>query len=372
MRSSGYNPTFIFARMNERTKKNLPIAIGVVVCVSSWLFLFGVDLFAHFYNLSYTQAIYPYVQRPVEPATVDEQEYDQRMLSLAHLSEYPDVGTTAEPPLWPVTDAPYPLKGAIPPFKRIVAYYGNFYSRGMGILGEFSKEVVLDRLRGEIDKWEEADPDTPVQPAINYIAVTAQLSPGRDGKYRARMPHDQIDKALAYAEEIDGIVFLEVQPGLARLQTEIEALEKYLKMSQVHLAVDPEFVMRKSGARPGVRVGTVDAVDVNRAAEYLAGLVEEYDLPPKLLIVHRYTRPMVTNAEDIEPLPEVQIIMNMDGWGLPENKFGTYNAYVASEPVQFMGFKLFYKNDTKWAGSRLLTPKELLELKPQPIYIQYQ
>src|ERR1700730_4914777 len=37
---------------------------------------------------------------------------------------------------WPVK-APYPNAGAIFPYKRIVAYYGNFYSKRMGVLGEY-------------------------------------------------------------------------------------------------------------------------------------------------------------------------------------------------------------------------------------------
>jgi len=42
-----------------------------------------------------------------------------------------------------------------------------------------------------------------------------------------------------------------------------------------------------------------------------------------------------------------------------------------AEPVQFTGFKLFYHNDTK-KGDPLLTPKDVLRLIPQPLYIQYQ
>jgi len=94
--------------------------------------------------------------------------------------------------------------------------------------------------------------------------------------------------------------------------------------------------------------------------------------PPKVLIVHRYTRPMVTNADDIAPLPEVQIVMDMDGWGPPSQKYATYNAYIYPEPVQFTGFKLFYRNDVLRPGSWLLTPEEILELTPQPSFIQYQ
>ena len=94
--------------------------------------------------------------------------------------------------------------------------------------------------------------------------------------------------------------------------------------------------------------------------------------PPKVLIVHRYTSAMVTNATSITPLPDVQIVIDMDGWGPPDRKYSTYNGWIASQPVQFTGFKLFYKNDIKRAGSRLLTPAEVLKLTPQPSFIQYQ
>ena len=42
------------------------------------------------------------------------------------------------------------------------------------------------------------------------------------------------------------------------------------------------------------------------------------------------------------------------------------------EPVQFAGFKIFYKNDMKPPSDRLLTPGDLLKLTPRPIFIQYQ
>jgi hypothetical protein len=61
--------------------------------------------------------------------------------------------------------------GAILPFKRIVAYYGNFYSTKMGILGEYDKGTVLAKLKSEKAAWEAADPETPVVMGIDYIAV---------------------------------------------------------------------------------------------------------------------------------------------------------------------------------------------------------
>jgi hypothetical protein len=45
---------------------------------------------------------------------------------------------------------------------------------------------------------------------------------------------------------------------------------------------------------------------------------------------------------------------------------------VAAEPVQFTGFKLFYKNDILPPSTGMYTPAELMKLTPRPIYIQYQ
>jgi hypothetical protein len=139
----------------------------------------------------------------------------------------------------------------------------------------------------------------------------------------------------------------------------------------VHLGIDPEFSM-KGTTRPGKIVGTLDAADINFASNYLANLVRENNLTPKILIIHRYTQKMVTNYKQIKILPEVQIVMNMDGWGGQAKKLNTYQQFIYKEPVQFTGFKLFYKNDVKEKGTVLMTPDTLLKLSPRPIYIQYQ
>ena len=265
---------------------------------------------------------------------------------------------------------PEPLPGSILPYKRIVAYYGNLYSKNMGILGELPKKDVLEKLQQEVKSWQEADTLMEVQPALHYIAVTAQGSPGTANKYRLRMPFNQIDTVLKMAEQINAIVFLDVQVALSTLQDEIPQLEKYLKLPNVHLGIDPEFSM-KGGQKPGSVIGSFDADDINYATDYLEKLVKDNNLPPKILVVHRFTQAMVKNYKQIKVKPEVQIVMHMDGWGFPAKKINTYKQFIYREPVEYTGFKLFYKNDTKNNG-RLLTPQELLKLKPQPVYIQYQ
>jgi len=293
---------------------------------------------------------------------IDKVVYDSLMKRMAHGD------TTGK---WPVKHTPYPLPGAILPYKRVVAYYGNLYAKKMGILGELPPNEMLAKLKGEIKNWERADPKTPVQPALHYIAVVASGDGGKDGKYRNRMPFKQIDSVLVLAKKINAIVFLDVQVALSNIHTELPLLEKYLIMPNVHFGMDPEFSM-KDGSKPGKRIGTYDAEDVNYVSNYLTGLVKKYNLPPKILIVHRFTNKMLTNYKNIKLHPEIQLVMDMDGWGEPELKEGTWRAYIYGEPVQFAGFKLFYKNDIKKAPHHMLTPEEVLKKKPYPMYIQYQ
>jgi len=271
---------------------------------------------------------------------------------------------------WPVKTE-YPNAGAILPFKRIVAYYGNLYSKRMGVLGEYPVPEMLEKLQSEIKKWKAADSTMEIQPAIHYIAVTAQGYPGKGNKYRLRMPFKQIDSILSIASKINAIVFLDIQVGMSSVKEEVPMLEPYLKMPHVHLGIDPEFSM-KTGKVPGSVIGTMDASDINFTTEYLANLAKAYNLPPKILVVHRFTQGMVTNYKQIIKHPEVQIVMDMDGWGVQSRKKESYKDYIYKEPVQFTGFKLFYKNDYREANSRMLTPEEVLRLKPQPSYIQYQ
>ena len=270
---------------------------------------------------------------------------------------------------WPV-DGPAVLPGSILPDKRIICYYGNPNSTRMGILGEFPKDEMLRRLREEVDNWNRADPARPAQPCLHMVAVVAQGDPGTSGHYRSIMRDTTVKEVHSWAKEVGGIFFVDIQVGTDRLENILPRFEWILKESDVHLAVDPEFMM-KGGEKPGTKIGTMDAADINYATAELARIVRENNLPPKVLVLHRFTRYMITNTEQIVLRPEVQIVIDMDGWGAPWLKRDSYRDYVVREPVQYTGFKLFYHNDTK-KGDPLMSPADLLKLEPEPVYIQYQ
>jgi len=259
-----------------------------------------------------------------------------------------------------------PLPGSLFPGCRVVAYYGNPRSKRMGILGEIAPNEMLERLAQQAAAYQTADPSTHVVPALELIAIVAQADSGRDGLYRARMPDSLIERVATWAEEKGYILILDIQNGHSDMAREISSLVPFLKRPNVHLALDPEFAM-PGKKRPGTVIGTLDAREVNHAVDTLARLVEEHELPPKMLIVHRFTRPMLTNQEKIRLDPRVQVVIDMDGFGAPFLKRDSYRRYVFEHPVQFTGFKLFYKNDKP-----LLTPHEVLKLVPVPVFIMYQ
>lgn len=298
--------------------------------------------------------------RPARPAGALGRHAGDRHMA------YRDAGSNLDS-LWP-PKMPAALPGSILPARRVIAFYGNPLSRRMGILGEFDVDEMLRRLDVEVAEWNRLDPKHPVQPALHLIAVVAQGSAGRDGMYRARMDSALVERVYGWARRKNAILFLDVQVGKSTLQAELPALARFLKRPDVHLGIDPEFSM-KLGGIPGKRIGTFDAADINFASRFLAELVDQHQLPPKMLVVHRFTQRGVTNAAKIALDPRVQVVMHMDGFGAPWLKRDSYWAYVKKEPVQFAGWKQFTKprND-----SPPTSKQEILRLWPAPLYIQYQ
>ena len=236
----------------------------------------------------------------------------------------------------------------------------------MGVLGELPPDSMMAQLRATAAEWAAADSNLQVQPALHLIVTVAQGKPGRDGMHRLRMPNELIDRVAGWAESNNWLLFLDVQVGHSTVQKELARLLPYLARPYVHLALDPEFAMKRGGI-PGHRIGTLDAADVNYASRLLAGIVDRKKLPPKVLVIHRFTQRMLTNHDRIQLEPRVQIVVNMDGFGTPRHKEDAYKFYIVPEPVQYPGLKLFYRNDKP-----MMTPEQVLELWPEPLYIQYQ
>lgn len=251
---------------------------------------------------------------------------------------------------------------------RIVSFYGHPLSNQMGILGEFADpEAMGAELEKQAAAYTEIDPDRPAIPTIELIASVAQPVPGPDGLYLTRTSPEIIEEYARLAEKNDYLLLLDVQIGYSTIAEEIEVLRPYLERPYVHLAIDPEYDM-DPGEVPGQQFGTSSGEEIMQAAETLSGIVEEGDLPPKVLVIHQFRYDMILNKDAIEPVENVETVVHADGFGAPADKIEKYDLLVRQEPIQYGGFKLFYRQDVP-----LLTPQQVLdELEPDPAVVSYQ
>ena len=256
--------------------------------------------------------------------------------------------------------------GALLPQYRLLLFYGFPRNDQMGILGEYDMMRLLELLREQGDAYEQADPSRPVKIAFEVIASVAQKEPQPDGSYLLDAPAELLNEYTAFAEANDLLIFFDVQIGRRTVETEVKGLQPWLEKPFVHLALDPEFAMRE-GQLPGEHIGQVDAADVTWTQQYLAQLTGALGIPPKVLTVHQFQESMIENKDKIAPVPGVQLVIDMDGWGAPDLKRATYDAVITQEPIEFHGIKLFYKQDVP-----LMTPEEVLSLSPVPDLIIYQ
>ena len=124
----------------------------------------------------------------------------------------------------------------------------------------------------------------------------------------------------------------------------------------------------KDGKRPGTDwMGRMDAAEVNHAVDVLAKIVEEQPASPQGAggaPVH----PQHADQRLSDPAgPRVQVVSIWMATARPAARWGLTGWFVVRHPVQYTGFKLFFKNDKP-----MMKPEEVLELYPKPMYIQYQ
>lgn len=238
-------------------------------------------------------------------------------------------------------------------------------------MGRLGIGKVDDRTAEILDLAKDYDADKPVMPVLELIVTVVQSAPGRDGMYRTRINGRIIEDHLAAARRVDGILILNIQPGRASFLSELKAYEKWLKEPDVSVAIDPEWRMGP-GQVPGKVYGHMTAKELNGVTAWLSDLVQQNGLPQKVLIYHQVAPGVVSNQKDIRAYPGVAIVKSADGLGAGKYKKTTWNKLVPGTPTSVtMGFKLFFEEDTS-TGAPLMTPKEVMDLKPRPDYVLYE
>ena len=207
----------------------------------------------------------------------------------------------------------------------------------------------------------------PVLPAMELITDVASFAPGDDGLYRTRQSDAVIRRYLAAARRAKALLILDIQPGHAGFLGESMHLEKWLRMPDVSLALDPEW-HTAPGVIPGKEFGSVDAMEVNAVSYWLDGLTTRLHLPQKLLVVHRFTDGMITNEARLKPRRNVAVTLNVDGFGTSVVKVDRYRAFAHPHGSGlYNGFKLFYHED-----AHTMAPRQVLRVRPRPELVVYE
>ncbi|HSR44942.1 MAG TPA: hypothetical protein VLT15_06905 [Acidimicrobiia bacterium] len=252
------------------------------------------------------------------------------------------------------------------PGRRLVALYGNPATPYLGVLGEQGVEEAIERARRVAEPYG-AD-GVEVLPAFEIIASVASVSAGSDGDYSSEM---SVEVLLPWVEAAgrEGLyVVLDLQPGRSDFLDQARLYEELLLLPHVGLALDPEWRLKPNQVHL-TQIGSVDAAEVNRVAEWLAHLVRANRLPQKLLIVHQFNLSMITNRGSIERPPELAVMIHADGQGPIGTKYTTYSTLTGRPDADqwWWGWKNFYDED-----SPTPTPEQVLDLDPLPSYVSYQ
>ncbi|NNE12744.1 MAG: hypothetical protein HKN41_10945 [Ilumatobacter sp.] len=253
------------------------------------------------------------------------------------------------------------------PGRRVVALYGTQRSERLGVLGEQPPEEAAERLDEIAEPWRAGD--RPVLPAFELIATLATGTPEDRGVYNIRSEPEFVQEYLDVARRHGYYLILDLQPGQSDFLTEAIYYEEFLRQPDVGLALDPEWRTEAPDRPKGGFVGQVDAAEVNQVSQYLARLVDEEDLPEKLLIVHQFQDRMITNKDQLIEPPGVALTIHMDGFGPRPEKLNSYRVVKVPPPLN-MGLKLFYDEDTD-----LLSADDVLNgglFDPVPDLVTYQ
>ncbi len=255
--------------------------------------------------------------------------------------------------------------------RLFVALYGSPLAARLGTLGEQGVAEAAIRIKQTATQFSATS--APVTPAFEMIITNAHQSPGPDGNFSTEHESTTFQEWIDLAAQEDIYVILDLQPGASDFLSQAMLYEELLINPHVGLALDPEWRFKHPDQLVSGhdRTGAVSAAEVNSVIEWLADLVQDHDLPQKVLLLHQFKLNMLPDREMIQPRSELQVIIQMDGFGPFETKKDTWNLVTGgweTHPWSW-GWKNFYDEDTPNGGQ---TPTEIFGLEPQVVFVSYQ
>ncbi len=282
------------------------------------------------------------------------------------------VGDPSDEAVWQLetilTGTPLPGGGFLPlEDRRIVALYGSPDATGLGLLGEQDDEATVNRAEEFAGRYGDATDGRSVVPGLNVIATIASSAAEPTGDYSRRVPIERLRPLVELAGDRGLAVLLDLQPGRTSFLEQARELEELLVLPHVHLALDPEWRIGPD-ERHLVRIGSVEAAEVQEVVDWLAALVRRERLPQKVLMLHQFTLAMLPDRDSILIPPELVGVIHMDGQGRLATKDRTYAALTAGAAQHWgWGWKNFTRIDAPVAS-----PERTLDRLPVPVIITYQ
>ncbi len=246
--------------------------------------------------------------------------------------------------------------------------YSGGAAKSFGRLGIGDLQARVDEIE-RLGKKYDGDGREPL-PVMELIATVVQASPGQDKMHRARTGDAQIERYLKVARRNKALLLLNIQPGRADFLTEVKAMSRWLEEPDVGLALDPEWAVGPKQT-PGRVYGHTTAAELNEVSLWLSRFTTERGLPEKALVVHQLAPRIISDVDEMRERTGVQVILSVDGIGARSDKEKTWRTLVKPLPDSVhTGFKLFFEEDREHGD--LMTPAQVLKLKPRPEYVLYE
>lgn len=253
------------------------------------------------------------------------------------------------------------------PRYQLVALYGAPDNPALGALGDQPLNAAIDRARQLAASYQPLSQAT-VLPSLEVIATTASASPTENGDYSREAEPQSLMPWVEASQKAGQYLILDLQPGRSDFLTQAKQYESLLRYPHVGLALDPEWRLKPDQVHLQ-QIGSVDASEINRTADWLAELTARNALPQKLFLLHQFRLDMITDRAGLDVShPELATVIQMDGSGSQEQKQATWHAITegADSRIRF-GWKNFYKQDTP-----MLDQSGTMQVAPTPVYISYQ
>ena len=280
-----------------------------------------------------------------------------------------------------------PLPTATPIPKPTSWLHGStlltIYGRGLGlipILGRLgmdnSMADVAAQARPFVQGIRSQNGGKPVHVALHLIyGMATPCTPGSNClAYLDDAGVDIVRRYIRPAAQRGWLVILDDQLGGSSPSREMARIiqKGYLRFDNVAVALDPEFQAVPGQDTPGIPIGTVSTIELNRAEGMLNAYARAHPLRHhKLLMVHQFQFGQIPQRGRLRTgMPWVDVALVMDGFGDPGVKAHVYHDVLSARNaprIHWRGIKLFYPNPYEQAGHAdgpLMTWRQVLGKAP--------